>query len=495
MPDVGAGRNGAGAKNNNGQRLIGWKAIGQFLGCTERTARRWESDRALPVRRIPGGSRSSVWANAGELTGWLQALPTEIQVTLRAEAGSEEPASLSAPAPPVSGEPAAVSVPESVATVASGSGALTRRPRWMLAAAAIIALAAVSVAAWEFSLLVRRSAPQSDRTPYDDNAEARELYRTARFEVSTRSASGLTAAERAFRQLVDRYPDRAAGWSGLADSYLLMREFGSMSDEAAYPQAARAAHTALALDPKLADAWLDEAFVSWWWQGDSTAAFRAFDTALRLDPRSARAYHWYATALFAHGDYPQARRAIARARVLEPDNHAIVADEAWIQFAAGEREQGLATLERLAQVDPQFVSWHSYLSHAYLIESRDADYLREARTTAELRGQQDVVAALELAERRLREGGRQAMLDQLASDETQRWERGVGSAVVVAEYRALAGDRPGMLRWLTVAAQRRDHLLPGIYGFPEFAAYASDPAFRQIVAGLPHSTDRVASGE
>ena len=480
MADVGAGRSGAGAKNNNGQRLIGWKAIGQFLGCTERTARRWESERTLPVHRIPGGSRSSVWANAEELKGWLQALPAETQATPCAEPAAAEPTSPSAPAPSASGEPAPVSVPE--------------RARWMVAGAAIIALAAVSVAAWEFSLPVMRPAAQSDRTPYDDNAEARELYRTARFEVSTRSANGLAAAQRGFQQLVDRYPDRAAGWSGLADTYLLLREFGSMSDEAAYPQAARAARTALALDPKLADAWLDRAFIAWWWEGDSTVAFRGFETALRLDPGSARAYHWYATALLGHGDYPQALRAIARARALEPDDHSIVADEAWIRFATGDREHGLTMLEHLEQTDPQFVSWHSYLAHAYLIESRDADFLREAHTAAELRGQQDVAAELQRVGERLQQGGRQGMLEQLAADETARWERGVGSAVVIAEYHALAADRPGMLKWLGVAAQQHDHWLPGIRAFPEFAAYANDPALLQVLAGLPRGA-RVAAGE
>ena len=36
--------------------------------------------------------------------------------------------------------------------------------------------------------------------------------------------------------------------------------------------------------PKLADAWLDQAFIAWWWHGDAASAFRAFNTALQLDP-------------------------------------------------------------------------------------------------------------------------------------------------------------------------------------------------------------------
>ena len=87
MVDRGRSRTGAGTDGTGGWRLVGWKAIGQFLRCTERTARRWEAYRGMPVHRIPGGGRSSVWASADELSSWLQALPSDVQATLRAEAG------------------------------------------------------------------------------------------------------------------------------------------------------------------------------------------------------------------------------------------------------------------------------------------------------------------------------------------------------------------------------------------------------------------------
>src|SRR5271170_3926104 len=99
--------------NGKGQRrLIGWKAIGQFLGCTGRTARRWESERALPVHRVPGVGRSSVWADPEELTTWLRALPREVQADLRAEVGDVPgPAALAAVLLPAAAATAATAVP------------------------------------------------------------------------------------------------------------------------------------------------------------------------------------------------------------------------------------------------------------------------------------------------------------------------------------------------------------------------------------------------
>ncbi|MFQ3665764.1 MAG: hypothetical protein SNJ79_06990 [Sphingomonadaceae bacterium] len=52
-------------------RLRGWKEIGRFFGVDERTAKRWESSRGLPVHRLPGEPRAPVYAHADELAEWL----------------------------------------------------------------------------------------------------------------------------------------------------------------------------------------------------------------------------------------------------------------------------------------------------------------------------------------------------------------------------------------------------------------------------------------
>jgi hypothetical protein len=53
------------------QRLDSWKEIAAYLRRDERTAIRWEKDRGLPVRRVPGGKRQAVFAYASELDAWL----------------------------------------------------------------------------------------------------------------------------------------------------------------------------------------------------------------------------------------------------------------------------------------------------------------------------------------------------------------------------------------------------------------------------------------
>jgi len=118
-------------------RLVGWKAIGQFLGCTDRTARRWERSRGLPVHRIKGGGRGSVWGAPEELTVWLQSMPEETQAGLRAELQAETaPGSLERFA-----ETRGAGVAQPVAHAEpphSGAGSADTRRHWVFVAIALI---------------------------------------------------------------------------------------------------------------------------------------------------------------------------------------------------------------------------------------------------------------------------------------------------------------------------------------------------------------------
>src|ERR1035441_1497786 len=55
-----------------GTRLDCWKEIAAYLGKVERTVKRWDVDRGLPIHRVPGGGRASIYAHTSELDKWLK---------------------------------------------------------------------------------------------------------------------------------------------------------------------------------------------------------------------------------------------------------------------------------------------------------------------------------------------------------------------------------------------------------------------------------------
>lgn len=54
------------------ERLNSWKAIARHLGCSVRTARRWEADEGLPVHRHIHRTKASVYAYRPEVDAWLR---------------------------------------------------------------------------------------------------------------------------------------------------------------------------------------------------------------------------------------------------------------------------------------------------------------------------------------------------------------------------------------------------------------------------------------
>src|ERR1700676_716003 len=61
---------------NVGERLDSWKEIAAFFDRDERTVKRWEKERRLPVHRVPGGGRGTVFAYAEELKTWMRSSKT-----------------------------------------------------------------------------------------------------------------------------------------------------------------------------------------------------------------------------------------------------------------------------------------------------------------------------------------------------------------------------------------------------------------------------------
>ena len=111
------------------RRLSSWKEIAGYVGRDARTVARWEKERGFPVRRLPGGPRSSVFAYTDEIDVWMRG------------AADMQPAAAPPPAP----SPALVPAP--VPTLVPAAGPPPAPPRspikyWITAAAAV-AIAAV----------------------------------------------------------------------------------------------------------------------------------------------------------------------------------------------------------------------------------------------------------------------------------------------------------------------------------------------------------------
>jgi DNA-binding CsgD family transcriptional regulator/tetratricopeptide (TPR) repeat protein len=300
-----------------------------------------------------------------------------------------------------------------------------------------------------------------------------ELYANGARAWRERTPRSLNHALDAFNAALSLEPDHAPSHAGLAITFLLLREYTQMPDAQAYPLAAAAARQAVAIDETLPEAHAALAFVEYWGHWDAEASERAFQLAISLGPDWATGHHWYANFLAARGRVPEAIAEIDRALEVDPQSLSLQADRALLLFHAGRVAAAVTDLERLARLGSGFASPHRYLANIYLIEARDADFLREARLVADLVDDPTQLAALDAAGVALASGGRPAMLEALIADRSERARSGAVSAYSVAWLRALAGDADGALAWLQTSLVKRE---------ADFVGIVFDPILHRAVA-------------
>jgi adenylate cyclase len=86
------------------------------------------------------------------------------------------------------------------------------------------------------------------------NAEAYQLYLRARYQPDGFTDPGDQKAREYFQQAIDKDPNYAAAYAGLADAYIVLGYFRTLPPREAYAKAHAAVQRALALDSMLAEA-------------------------------------------------------------------------------------------------------------------------------------------------------------------------------------------------------------------------------------------------
>jgi tetratricopeptide (TPR) repeat protein len=477
-------------------RLAGWKEIAAYFGRDDRTVMRWEKDRGLPVHRVPGSGKSSVYAYTEELKRWLATTDQDLDELPVVAAGAvaerspERFAERSIEMPRESpGANGRSGIPPEGGAKAGGERAALRRWRWIVAAAVVVVVVAVGSVVYGRQTAGRPTAFRVHARAANPAAE--ELYLRGLYFWNKRTPDDLQRAADLFVQAIVQDPKFAPAYAGLADSYNLLREYAAMPEESAYPRAKVAAERAIALDDQLAPAHRSLGFVDFYWTWDLAGAQREFDRALALDPLDATTHHWYANVLMQLGRFPEARANIDKAQQLEPTSKAILADKGLLIWIAGNPDEGVRLLKELETSDPEFLSPHSYLWRYYVIQGDDRDAIAEMRQTATI-GHNSAMGDLAAeAERGFERGGHTGLLQAMHVLQLQRVANGTESPFDLAETEAQLGEDSSAIAHLQQAYDSHDPGMTSIRSNVLLQPLHHDTAFRVIVAkiGLPPITD------
>src|SRR5271165_977652 len=256
------------------RRLDSWKEIASYFGRDERTVKRWEKERGLPVRRLPG-ARGGVYAHSDDLAQWMgDSIPRIRDIVGGGEVSNAPPGdsstvlqpSYAAQAvgvlePPIAPQPELTDakpseLADAIPRVTGNSG---NTLRLLLASCLLIVVIAGTILLFHGHRIetpgnaagTQASALGRHHTP---TAKAQDLYLKGRYFWNKRTPADLEKAREYFTQAIAIDSEYAEAYVGLADSYNLLREYSAMPESEAYPRAIAAAKKAIELDPSLAEA-------------------------------------------------------------------------------------------------------------------------------------------------------------------------------------------------------------------------------------------------
>jgi tetratricopeptide (TPR) repeat protein len=483
-------------RQTTNRRLNSWKEIASFFGRDERTVRRWEKERGLPVHRLPGGEKGGVFVFTDELSSWLKtagqgaavAADRNAVVEIRSAGGVNRPV-------------ATVSEAKVEGPVGIGSSHRASAARIIGGVLLVLLLASLTyrhqarnspTSADKLPATVRDSAMPAGPAERDGqgravNPEAEEFYLKGRYYWNKRTPDDLNRAVDYFTQAIVQDPNYAKAYVGLADCYNLLREYSAMPASEAYPRALAAARKAVELDDSSAEAHASLAFVTFYWRWDAAGAGREFKRALALNPDYAQAHHWYATFLHACGRDQQALAEIDAARNLEPSSAAILADKGQILRFVDQTDAAVSLLKQIAAAEPSLASAHRYLSEIYYDRKDYANYLTEWEKTAVLVRNEVELSVVRAAEKGFADGGLQGMLEATLRVQKKLNSQGSVSAYSVAETYSRLGRKQDALQYLQTAYHQRESALVFMWSDSAFDNLHDDPAYKDLVAqiGLP----------
>ena len=225
------------------------------------------------------------------------------------------------------------------------------------------------------------------------NTEAYELYHKGRFFWNKRTGPDLRKAIDYFGQAIAKDPNYALAYVGLADSYLLLPNYGGASSKEALPSARVAVKKALELDDSLAEAHASLGLLATI-ELDLGRATSELARAVQLKPNYATAHHWFALSLMTLGRLDPAIAEGKRAIELDPLSSIINADFCWMYLCAHRYDEAEAQARKTLEMDPRFFLAHYYLGAALQLKGHLSEAISEFQRAFELNNDPYSLAAL-----------------------------------------------------------------------------------------------------
>jgi tetratricopeptide (TPR) repeat protein len=317
------------------------------------------------------------------------------------------------------------------------------------------------------------------------NSEAFQLYLKGRFYWNKRTPVDFQKAIAFFQQAIEKDPNYALAYSGLADTYALLTAYSEEPPRQLMPKAKEAALKSLALDDHLAEGHASLGQIAAYYDYDFTTAEREYRRAIELNPNYAPAHQWFAEHLATKRRFDEALSEIRRALELDPLSVIMNRIYADILVDARRYDEAIEQYRRTLELDPNFQTAHYFLGRAYEAKGMYDEAVAEYTRTGQIGGTipKEALARAEIYKKSGWAAYVQANLDQLVEQPSQRKL----PPFVIATFYARVGKKDQALAWLEKGYEERDFRMTILSVAFEFDSFRDDPRFKELIRriGLP----------
>jgi eukaryotic-like serine/threonine-protein kinase len=344
----------------------------------------------------------------------------------------------------------------------------------------------------------QEQARLSGKRPIDP--EAYQAYLQGRYYWNKRTEEDIRKAIGYFQQAINKNPNYALAYAGLADSYLVLSLYSSAPWQDTYRQAKAAATKALEIDDNLAEAHATLASTRAGEQWDLAGALTELARAIQLNPNYATGHQWYAEYLICSGDAEKAIAEIRRAQELDPLSLVINSTYGYILFQARRYDDALAQARKTLGMDANFYLGHELLAEVYEQRGMFEEAITERQRAATLAGESAEEAgrrALLLRSAYARKGAKaywQERLQLAMKDAKQSkdlpYDLTDSSPYRLAVLNARAGQNEAAIGLLQKAFNERDYGLYYLKTAPALDGLRSDPRVASLMLRIGVTQNR-----
>ena len=309
---------------------------------------------------------------------------------------------------------------------------------------------------------------------YTENSEAYGLCVLGRFHLTTRTEDWKQAVLY-FNAAVEKDPDYALAYAGLANAYVSMVADSLLPKAEAIPKAKEAAMKALQLDDSLSEAHVASARIMTYYDWDWAGAEREFKRAIELNTNSSDAHREYAAYLTNVGRSEQAIAEVKQARELDPLTLVTNFQMAWTLIGARRYDEAISESQQLIE---KFPNAHFWIGLALLGKRMNEQAIKEFEQALSHSVTPMVKASLGYA---YAVTGKRDKAKVILVEFEKLFKQNQTSPYYIAMIYAGLGDKDQTFAWLEASYREHSRPLPsGINVNPMWDSIRSDPRFENL---------------